>query len=110
VRVLTDGDVVQASAGASAANAASERIVDCFIDDSELGFGGECRTLDRGVGRGNLGEEPHSPEGADDASFRPRMPKTMSPMHSSRSAVAGSRNRTMPSTAVPTLPIPVHTA
>jgi hypothetical protein len=44
------------------------------------------------------------------STLSPTMPATISPMQPSRSAVAGSRKRTTPSTAVPTVPIPVHTA
>lgn len=45
-----------------------------------------------------------------EASLRPTIPVRMSAMLSSRIAVAGSRKSTMPSTAVPTVPTPVHTA
>jgi CPA2 family monovalent cation:H+ antiporter-2 len=44
------------------------------------------------------------------STLSPTMPATIRPMQPSRSAVAGSRKRTTPSTAVPTVPIPVHTA
>src|SRR5690606_17062118 len=44
------------------------------------------------------------------ASFRPTMPATIRPMHTRRAAVAGSLNTTMPSSAVPTAPMPTHTA
>ncbi|MBA3518316.1 MAG: alpha/beta hydrolase, partial [Rhizobiales bacterium] len=43
-------------------------------------------------------------------SFSPIKPATISPMQASRSAVAGSPKRTMPRIAVPTVPMPVHTA
>ena len=43
-------------------------------------------------------------------SFSPTIPATISPMLARRNAVAGSPNRTMPSVAVPTAPMPVQTA
>lgn len=44
------------------------------------------------------------------SSFSPAMPATMHSMQPRRAAVAGSPNSTMPSSAVPTVPTPVHTA
>ncbi|SHK12746.1 hypothetical protein SAMN05444342_0674 [Haladaptatus paucihalophilus DX253] len=41
---------------------------------------------------------------------RPTMPTTMTPMKATRRRSAGSSNRTMPSVAVPTAPMPVQTA
>ena len=43
-------------------------------------------------------------------SFSPTIPATISPMQARRTAVAGSPNNAMPSSAVPTAPMPVHTA
>ena len=43
-------------------------------------------------------------------SFRPKMPETISARQTSRPAVAGSLNSSMPTMAVPTAPIPVQTA
>src|SRR6185437_7043996 len=43
-------------------------------------------------------------------SLSPTIPATMSPMLARRAAVAGSPNNAMPRIAVPTAPIPVHTA
>jgi len=43
-------------------------------------------------------------------SLRPAIPATIRPMHSSRAVVAGSLNTSMPSRAVPTAPMPTHTA
>jgi glutamate/aspartate transport system substrate-binding protein len=43
-------------------------------------------------------------------SLSPAMPATMSPIDSRRSAPAGSPSISIPNTAVPTVPIPVHTA
>lgn len=42
--------------------------------------------------------------------FSPTMPATISTMHVSRAAVAGSLNSTMPAIAVPIAPIPVQIA
>lgn len=42
--------------------------------------------------------------------LRPKIPATMRPMQSSRSASFASPNNMMPHTAVPTAPMPVHTA
>ena len=42
-------------------------------------------------------------------SFSPRMPETISARQTSRAAVAGSLNSTMPTMAVPTAPTPVQT-
>lgn len=42
--------------------------------------------------------------------FSPRMPAAISPMQATRASVAGSLNSTMPSTAAPMAPMPVHTA
>ena len=38
------------------------------------------------------------------------MPATMSPMQASRTSVAGSPSTAIPTSAVPTVPMPVHTA
>ena len=43
-------------------------------------------------------------------SFNPTIPARISPRQTSRPTVAGSLNSTMPSTTVPTAPMPVHTA
>ena len=45
-----------------------------------------------------------------EASLSPTIPATIRAMQISRMAVAGSRNKRIPSTAVPTVPIPVQTA
>ncbi len=45
-----------------------------------------------------------------EASFSPTMPATIRPMQASRAGDADSPNSTMPSTAVPTAPIPTQTA
>jgi hypothetical protein len=42
--------------------------------------------------------------------FRPTMPPTISPMQASRGQSDDSANSTMPSSAVPTAPMPVQTA
>jgi hypothetical protein len=42
--------------------------------------------------------------------FSPATPITISAMHPSRAALAGSCQSKIPNTAVPTAPIPVHTA
>lgn len=44
------------------------------------------------------------------ASLSPTTPATISPRLNKRPGVAGSPNNTMPSTAVPTAPMPTHTA
>ena len=41
---------------------------------------------------------------------RPRMPATIRPRHTSRGAVTGSLNSTMPRVTAPTAPMPVQTA
>src|SRR5690606_18701263 len=51
-----------------------------------------------------------SPAPSPPASRSPMIPATINPMQTSRTTVAGSRNSTIPSTAVPTVPIPVQTA
>lgn len=43
-------------------------------------------------------------------SLSPMIPATIRPMQARRKAVAGSPSRTMPSAAVPTVPMPVQTA
>jgi hypothetical protein len=43
-------------------------------------------------------------------SFNPRMPDTINPTHSNLTALAGSSKSTMPTTTVPTVPIPVQIA
>ena len=53
---------------------------------------------------------PAGPEAQEPASFRPATPARMRPMQASLAGVAASPNRTMPSTAVPIVPMPVHTA
>src|SRR5690606_20576793 len=54
---------------------------------------------------------PHgSPAPPPPASRSPMIPATINPMQTSRTTVAGSRNSTIPSTDVPTVPIPVQTA
>lgn len=45
-----------------------------------------------------------------EVSFRPPMPATIRPMQTSRATVAGSFSTSMPSSAVPTAPMPTHTA
>ena len=45
-----------------------------------------------------------------DTSFSPTIPATISPMQASRSALADSPNSTMPSSAVPIVPMPVQIA
>ena len=42
--------------------------------------------------------------------FRPTMPATIRPIDSMRKAPAGSPSMIMPAMAVPTVPMPVHTA
>src|SRR5690606_28317941 len=53
---------------------------------------------------------PGPPAPPPPASRSPMIPATINPMQTSLTTVAGSRNSTIPSTAVPTVPIPVHTA
>lgn len=45
-----------------------------------------------------------------DTSLRPAMPATIKPMQKSRATLASSPSRTIPSTAVPIVPMPVQTA
>ena len=47
---------------------------------------------------------------ASESSFSPAMPARISPMHRRRAGDADSPKRTMPSSAVPTAPMPVQTA
>lgn len=46
----------------------------------------------------------------DDTIFKPRMPNVINAMQPMRAALTGSPSTMMPKMAVPTVPIPVHTA
>lgn len=53
---------------------------------------------------------PPADKAVQAANFSPMMPQTINAMQPSLMAVAGSPSSQMPSSAVPTVPIPVHTA
>ena len=61
-----------------------------------------------GHGRNGAYQGTSGPFGV--TSLSPTIPTTISEMQHSRATVAGSLNRTMPSSAVPIVPMPVQTA
>jgi len=63
-----------------------------------------------GNGHRQEGRSSRDGKGLYAASFSPAMPHTISAMQPSRIAVAGSPSNQTPSSAVPTVPMPVHTA
>lgn len=62
------------------------------------------------IGPGFWEDDMRKPKDRQAANFSPMMPQTMSAMQASLIAVAGSPSSQMPSSAVPTVPMPVHTA
>lgn len=72
--------------------------------------GAAWRCVFRPVGRAVAGWHTIAARQELASSFNPAMPATMHSMQPRRAAVAGSSNSTMPSSAVPTVPTPVHTA